>query len=447
MKLGLSQQSNKLKKPLLGRVIERLRITSIFREDVKGNKGFDPFTISWADWGEALDEFSLFIKKELYPVLGPLFKVGDYATYTEETILDVLIYMAIHGVTSENGARAFKEEHGKGPSPRTIRYRLGKLELSEVVSAFLKANEKILSYFEKKKKFDNPVFCPIDPTHIPCYGKRKKYACGMKRERGTNYGYKNAVCVVAEPGARVALHTVFMTELDNNPDMLEKLIRKAQNHVEIEAVLLDREFFNEPCIKKLEALPVMYVMPAKKTRKELLRSLRPPCKTEIPLGSITVSVIALKNPKDPDNPEKTLYYCTNMDIPEKSLEMVFDIYRRRWTVENVFKPGKSVFLAKTYSVNPAIRVFFWILSILLYNAWVLCNLCANEGLRLNPAQQERPLVTAFQFGIHMKTTFLSPLFSDGQPEELLKIALALVKCYILQNSAQERILPHYMTCT
>ena len=269
----------------------------------------------------------------------------------------------------------------------------------------------------------------------------------MERKRGTNYGYKNAVCVVAEPGARVVLHTIFLTELDNNPDMLEKLIRKAQKHVEIEAVLLDREFFNEPCIKKLEALPVTYVMPAKKTRKKLLQSLRPPCKAEIPLGSITVSVIALKNPKDPNNPKKTLYYCTNMDIPEKSLKIVFDVYRHRWTVENVFKPGKSVFLAKTYSVNPAIRGFFWILSILLYNAWVLCNLCAYTGLGLNPASQERPLITAFHFGIHMKTTFLSPLFSDSQPEELLKIALALTKHFILQNSAQERILPHYMPCT
>lgn len=266
----------------------------------------------------------------------------------------------------------------------------------------------------------------------------------MKRKRGTNYGYKNAVCVVAAPGARVALHTVFMTEFDDNPDMLEKLIKKAQKHVEIKAVLLDREFFNESCIKKLEALPVTYVMPAKKNRKEVLQSLRPPCKAEIPLGSITVPVIALKDPKDP---KKTLYYCTNMDIPEKSLRKVFDIYRRRWTVENVFKPGKSVFLAKTYSVNPAIRGFFWILSILLYNAWALCNLCAYTGLRLNPALQERPFVTAFHFGIHMKTTFLSPLFSDSQPEELLKIALALIKHFILQNSAQERIIPHHMICT
>ena len=166
----LSQQSHPLKGPLLGWVIERLKITSRFREGIRGNKGFDPFTISWVDKEEALDEFSLFIKKELYPVLGPLFKVGPFATYKEEAILDVLVYMAVHGVTSENGARAFKKEYKKGPSPRTIRYRLEKMELSQVISAFLEANEKILSYFKKKKKFDNPVF-PLILHIFPIMGR------------------------------------------------------------------------------------------------------------------------------------------------------------------------------------------------------------------------------------------------------------------------------------
>ena len=443
--MGLSQQSHTQKDPLLGRVIERLKITSMFRKGTGGNKGFDPFTISWEDEGKALGEFSLFIKKELYPVLGPLFKVGTFAAYKEEAILDVLIYMAINGVTSENGARTFKEEYKREcPSPRTIRYRLGKMEFSEVVSAFLEANKKLLSYFKKQKKFNVPVLLPIDPTHIPCYGKRKKYACGMKRKRGTNYGYKNAACAVSAAGARVTLHTVFMTEFDTNPEMLEKLIEEARKYVEIEAVLLDREFFNEPCIKKLEELTVKYVMPAKKIRKEFLHSLRPPCKGEVPLGSLHVPVIALKNPRDP---KKTLYYSTNISIPDKSLGKVINVYRNRWTIENAFKSEKLVFLAKTYSVNPVIRFFFWALSNVLYNAWILCNVCAYKGLGLDPAKQKRPLITAFRFGIHMKTTFLSPLFSDDGPEELLQIALALVRHYLLQNSTQEIVIPHSMVPT
>ena len=454
IKIGeLSQQSQEQRESLLGKVIERLKITCTW----KGKevcKGFDPFTISWRDEGKALEEFCLFIKKELYPLLGPLFKVGPLALYTEDVILDVIMYMAVNGVTSENGANAFKKEYKKeSPSPRTIRYRLGKLEFLEVESAFLEANKKILSYFKQKQKknnkilsvfkqetFEAPVLLSLDITHTPCYGKRRKHACGMKRDKGTNYGYKYGSVVVSAPGIRVTLHTVPMTELDKNEEMVEKLITEAKEHVDIKAVLEDREFFNEPAINNLESL-ADYLMPVKKHRKKLLQSLRPPCKAEIPLGSRKVPVIAVKSPKDP---KKTLYYCTTMDIPDKELEKVIELYKNRWTVENAFKSKKMIFLAKTYSVNFAIRFFFWALATLLYNAWVLCNFCAYTDLKVKPSKQKRPKITAFQFGISMKITFLSPLFLDDGPEELLLLAIAFVKQYVLKNLPSERVIPQYM---
>lgn len=199
-KREVSQQGHR-HESLLGRVIHQLKITSMLKKGTAVDKGFDPFTIPWADEREALEEFSLFIKRELYPLFGSLFKMGTFASYKEEAILDVLIYMAINETTSENGARAFKDEYKKeSPSPRTIRCRLGKMEFSEVVSAFSEANKRILSFFQTQKDFDVPVLLAIDPTHVPCYGKRRKYACGMKRERGTNYGYKYGACVAAGRG-------------------------------------------------------------------------------------------------------------------------------------------------------------------------------------------------------------------------------------------------------
>lgn len=420
---------------LLERVIDRLKITSPLWKWKGGDKE-DPFTISWADESEALQEFCLFTKRELYPLLGPLFKVGPFAKYTEESILDVLIYMAVNGITSENGARTFTEEcKRKCPSPRTIRYRLGKMEFSEVESTFFEANSKLLSFFQKRKKLKHRVLLSIDPTHTPCYGRRRKYACGMGRERGTNFGYKFSVCVVSEAGVRVTLHTVSMTQFDSNEAMLEKLIEEARKYVEIELVLLDREFFNEPCIEKLKALHVDYLMPAKKNRAELLKSLRAPCRAEVPLSSIQVPVIAVKDPK---NPKKTLYYCTNAPIPDKLLEKVIKIYKKRWTVENAVKTQK-LFLAKTYSVNFTIRFFLWTLATLLYNAWVLCNVCAFTNLKLDPAKEERPLITAFRFGTKMKTTFLSSFYKS----EPLPLA-ALVNQYFLRNTPHERIIPHLM---
>lgn len=86
---------------LVGTVVHQLKATRFFHMgDVTGS---DPFSISWEDEDDAVDTFCLFIKKEIYPILGPLFKIGKFASFKVEDILDVLIYMAIHGVTSENG--------------------------------------------------------------------------------------------------------------------------------------------------------------------------------------------------------------------------------------------------------------------------------------------------------------------------------------------------------
>ena len=177
----------------------------------------------------------------------------------------------------------------------------------------------------------------------------------MKRNKGTNYGYKYGSCVVSAPGVRVILHTVAMTEFDNNEDMIEELITVAEEYIDIETLLEDREFFSEQSINNLESLNVDFLMPVKKHRKKLLKSLRPPCKTEIPLGSRQVPVIAVESPK---NPKKTLYYCTSMEISDKELDKVIGLYKKRWTIENAFKAHKIVFLAKTYSVTFAIRYFF-----------------------------------------------------------------------------------------
>jgi hypothetical protein len=114
---------------------------------------FDPLDISWENKEKGLKEYCLFIKKEIYPILEPLFKVGHNASYKGDTILDILMYMATYNVTSENGAKGFKSEYKEGPSPRTIRRRLENLEFSDVEEAFFKANEKILSFFRKKRRF------------------------------------------------------------------------------------------------------------------------------------------------------------------------------------------------------------------------------------------------------------------------------------------------------
>ena len=446
----LFQQNNGKGERLLDK-IHQLKATPLFR--MGDDKESDPSAISWEDEKEGLEKFCLFIKKELYPLLEPPFKIGQNAAYEGDSILDVLMYMAVYDVTSENGSKGFKSEYKEGPSGRTIRRRLENLELLDVKAAFFKANNKILSFFRNKRKYKKVFFLfkkgkgslvvliSIDKTDNPCYGKQRKYACGMQRKKGTNYGYRYASVVVSVAGINVTLFTMPMTEFTTNPEMLEKLITEARKYVDIKTLLIDREFSNSPCIEKLEELHITYVTPVIEHQTAFLQSLRPPCKATMPLGSIEVPIVAIR---DPDDPENILYYATNLDVPVRSLERVIKIYRKRWIIENNFKAQKLEFLAKTYSVNITIRYFLWILATLLHNAWILCNFCATTAAKVKLCDRERPLITAFEYMIKMKITFLSPLFSNNSPEEGLPMLMALAKEHLLKNPSDKEVLLQYI---
>ena len=58
---------------------------------------------------------------------------------------------------------------------------------------------------------------------------------------------------MVEPEVRVILHTIAMTEFDRIEKNGEEFVTVAEEYIDIDAVLEDREFFSEPSIYKLES--------------------------------------------------------------------------------------------------------------------------------------------------------------------------------------------------
>jgi putative transposase len=384
-------------------------ISNLLPVDGRINKDFDPFAVDWVDRRKATRAFSSAAKKEMYPLLGNLFPMADYAEFKSDSLLDVLFHNAVTNDTSENGTLCFGEQHGEEhPSPRTIRYRLERLEMDTISRALQEGTRTIVSALKKRRFFIHPVVVSIDITHTPFYGKHRKYACGTNEFRGTHYGYAYASVVVSTGGIRLTLHTVYMTQFTRSSQIIEELIGEARKYVDIKGVLLDRGFFSVECIEKLKELGVKFIMPVVQHQKSFLQSLYPPCSAPMHMKSrkreASFTCIAVR---DPEDPKTILYYATNMNIKEESLVQVIDLYKRRWAVENAFKSQKLAFLAKTYSLNCAIRFFFWVLATLLYNMWVLCNVTAFTGCNLKPAAQKRPMITARLFGTVLRNRLLS----------------------------------------
>ena len=377
--------------------------------DERINKDFDPFALDWVDRRKATRAFSSAVKNKMYPLLGNLFPTADYAEFKSDSLLDVLFHNAMTNDTSENGTLCFGEQNKKNhPSPRTVRYRLERLDMDALSRVLQEGTRTMVSVLKKQRLLVHPVVVSIDITHIPFYGKHKKFTCGTKGLRGTNYGYAYASVVVSTGGIRLTLHTVYMNQFTRNIQILKELIHEARKYVDIKTILVDRGFFSMKCIETLQELRVNFLMPVVKHQKSFLQSLYPPCAAPMHMKSqnkeVSFTCIAVR---DRDDPKTILYYATNMTIKEECLEEVIDVYKRRWSVENAFKSQKLSFLGKTYAVGYVIRFFYWMLATLLYNMWVLWNTVLFTGCNLKPALQIRPMITARLFGTVLRNTFVS----------------------------------------
>ncbi len=94
-------------------------------------------------------------------------------------------------------------------------------------------------------------------------------------------------------------------------------------------------------------------------------------------------------------------FATNLDIEEKNAFDLFTQYRKRWGIETSYRV-KNDFRVKTTSKNYVIRLFYFLLSVCLYNLWVLANIMVGIPFgRLF----KKPKISAKIFGAILCNTF------------------------------------------
>ena len=95
------------------------------------------------------------------------------------------------------------------------------------------------------------------------------------------------------------------------------------------------------------------------------------------------------------------YFATNLPIKSDDLIYAFrigDMYRRRWQIETGYRTKKYTFLPKTTSKNYAIRYFYFMMSVVLYNYWVIADIAVMLYLGLNTKKVQ---ITARMFCIRL----------------------------------------------
>ncbi len=264
---------------------------------------------------------------------------------------------------------ASAEKHSK-PSPDVILRRLHEVDEENAQEELEKLNEQIL---EELQLPENPKIA-IDFTIIPYYGEDNPTLVSDSRLPGTKLGIKFAILSVVEEGKTITLKARQVSPFESNISVLKELLDYAQKLLDPSLVLLDRGFYSVDAVEELKSRKLGFIIPAKKTSP-----VRKACekfeKGEIPAETDhTVSnskkeekVRLLFTERETENGKEIHPFITNLDIsPDEASEN----YGWRWRIETNIRELEK-FKPFTTSRSMELRRLYFIVSMTLYNLWIL----------------------------------------------------------------------------
>ncbi len=317
------------------------------------------------------------------------------AKYSQTELLSALTYTACRNDFLESSTNILSLDSDNVPSADTIFYHLKKLTVPEVRTMFRSSFEMVFKEGCKRGLFRRRmgVCLAIDVTDIPYYGKtRDPHILGTKHVRGTNYAFKMATVSVVDKGERFTLCTVPLNAFSEKTEFVKELLDFAREKVKIDCLLLDREFFAIDAINLLLAERVNFIMPAIRNEK-IQRTIdwnrgKFPLVMEYELGKGERTArfnLAIFQDK-----EEPYVFATNLKSHYKLILGIPGIYRKRWGIETGYRVKKD-FRARTCAMSYVVRLFYFLLSVCLYNIWVLCNVFVGMDIcRRLPLE---PLIT------------------------------------------------------
>lgn len=314
-------------------------------------------------------------------------KDSQNQVYSSVAVLASLVRVAVTRNFTENGVKILKLMGETTPDGDTILYRLKKLSFKEAMRSFEKLVEHHWRIAKKQRLFNKAVCVAIDFFEIPYYGnKNDPMVVGTKEKLGTCYAYRFATLNIVEPGRRFTIKVIPVPPLARKERIVRDLVEFAQQKLKVKIVLLDRGFCSVKIVNILKKLGVGFIMPKPKTQKVRKLARNAPCVVDYEMMSGTGEVASVKLVLVKKGNE-VFAWITNTRLGEG----VVGVYSKRWGVETSYRV-KNQFRARTTSKSYVVRLFYFLLAVSLYNAWVLCNVLV--GIMLYGTAPEKPLIEA-----------------------------------------------------
>lgn len=331
-----------------------------------------------------VDMFSRNINKYLKRFLEDIFcGVSRNSPYKNNDFLCVLVDAAEHEDFTNNSAKRVG-----GPTGETVFSRLKNADFEKIKTAFYSILTILFSgikIFLRNRK----VALAFDTTDEPYYGKvAGLWIHSYQPVRGSTGCFKYITVSIACGDRRFILGNLPVRVGADTVALVMELIEHAKQFVSIEIVLFDRGFDNYELIESLQKAGIRYQILWRKqkwTTKELKKmkrgELHEICKERKysknkSKHKVKVRFVLIKKYKR--TPKAKAYnwvFATN--TRQKSQHFYVDKYRKRWSIETVFRVLDDIRI-KTTTKNEIIRYFINIFCCLLYNLWKFAKLFGVE---------------------------------------------------------------------
>ncbi len=348
--------------------------------------------------------------KEVKKILLHQLKRGTKynAIYNDESFLDLLIHIAISKDFAKNGSKVLMYlQNGKRvPTGAALFYYLDKYSVDEVSEVFNKIFDITFNLAEKAKIISRRgrYTIAIDCHKWEYWGKKVgKFVVGKEPEHGTNKCFKFITLDITNHEQRFTLCALPFLDGDKQNDLVIKLLNAARMKIHIHTVLIDRGFLDSELLNYLKKEGLYFIIPSKKSNRALLKDasfLKPDpvgVLKDVLMGNIRINLIVKKEG------EKLYGFFTNMNIiaGDNNLALaIANMYERRWQIESGYRVKKD-FRGRTTSKKYIIRFLYFMLSVILYNFWVLLNSLVIATLNL---KSTKPVVSAKVLGAILYST-------------------------------------------
>ena len=334
--------------------------------------------------------------------------IADNSLFKYSDFIDELIYIALTQDFAENGSKMANQFlNRKMPNADTLFYHLKKFPNWNVLEKIFA--DGILDYLIKVAKSkglisDRKVDVAIDETEWFYYGNRDTpKVVGKKPERGTTWCFKFITIDVINSRSRFTLCAlpVLMDDENERTDLVIDLIEFAKQRLHIRRLLADRGFLSSGIINSMNRMGVEIIIPTKENLNMIKNSNNekaPLIKTNQLMGSCRVNLIIIE--KD----GKRQGFVTNIPLRTNEIALgqaIAEFYRNRWQIETGYRVKEYAFRGKTCSKNYVIRYFYFMLSIILYDCWVLADLLIIMALGIKTI---KTMVTAKIFSAKLLTS-------------------------------------------